>query len=239
MLGLFLIVLFAGYIIYFSVSYKGNDTEIIVGQKREIKQIGERIQEVLETEKREKKQERLLNTAAREAHKLLKDKRFKQAEKKYLAIIKEDHKNLKAYQGLGLLYLEQGEYSGAAEVFEKVCSLDPTNDVSFNNLGMAYLNTKNFEKAVEAYEHSVALNNKIAHRFVNLALAAEKIGDIKKEVSALEHAGELDPKKEFYYKLLEIAEKSEDKTDVKKYLEKILQIDPDDAEAHRKFVRIN
>ena len=108
-LALIIIVLFALLVIYFATKTTTHDTEIVVGQKRDIKEIGERIQSVLNTEKTEKSQERKLRSVATEASKHFKERRFRQSEKKYLAIIQEDHKNIKAYQGLGLIYLEQKE----------------------------------------------------------------------------------------------------------------------------------
>lgn len=232
-----IIIAFAIYIIYYSRKINRRDTEILIGQKREIKQIGEKIQEVLDTEKTEKKQARMLNSVAREANLLLKERRFKQAEKKYLGIIKEDHKNLKAYQGLGLLYLEQEEFEGAAEAFKKITELDPTNDVAFNNLGLSLLSSNQNEEAVKAFEHAIALNTKVVTRYLNLALAAGKIFDYKKEISALEKAYNLDPQRNYLEKIVEAAEKAGDDPELKKALEKLIEKDPSNLEAQRKMVR--
>jgi tetratricopeptide (TPR) repeat protein len=240
MTGYLFLIVVALYLVYLAVKTRSNDTEIIIGQKKEIKAIGERIQEVLDAEKTEKKVEREHRTVITEAKKLASTNRLKQAEKKYLSIIKNDHKNVKAYQGLGDIYLEQGEYAGAVEVFQKVSQLDPTNDIAFNNLGMALMQTKKYEEAVHAYEHSVALNSNISHRFINLALAAEKAGDTKKQISALEKAVSLEPEKSEYLEALaNTAISAGDTSAAKDALEKIIALDPDNLEAHRRMARLS
>jgi tetratricopeptide (TPR) repeat protein len=202
MIGYLFLIAVALYLVYLASKSSSSDTEIILGQKKEIKAIGVRIQEVLDTEKTEKKAEREHRTVISEAKKLVGTNRLKQAEKKYLSIIRKDHKNIKAYQGLGEIYLEQKEYEGAVEVFKKVSELDPTNDFSFTNPGMALMQTNRFEEALHAYEHSVALNGKIPHRYVNLALAAEKAGNSKKQIAALEQASVLEPEKMEYLEII-------------------------------------
>jgi tetratricopeptide (TPR) repeat protein len=236
--SLVVILAFAIFIIYIAAKNTSKDTEIVVGQKRDIKEIGERIQHVLDTEKHEKRQQRRLGGIASEASKLLKERKLKQSEKKFLEIIKEDHKNLKAYHGLGMIYLQQKEYGGAAEVFEKICELSPTDDAAFNNCGMALFNVGKYEEAVKAYDHSVALNNKIAHRYINLALACDKSEHYKEEITALQKAIALEPEKvDYLEKLAAAAKKNDDPELVKKTYDKIIALDPENLEAHRELAR--
>jgi len=239
MAGLFVIFVFALFIIYIAAKNTSRDTEIVVGQKRDIKEIGERIQNVLDTERHEKREQHRLGGIATEASKLLGERRLKQSEKKFLSIIKEDHKNLKAYHGLGKIYLQQKEYDGAAQVFEKICELSPTDEEAFNNCGLSLFNLGKYEEAKKAYDHSVALNNKIAHRFVNLALACDKSGHYKEEISALQKAVALEPEKiDYQEKLMAAAKKNDDVDLVKKTCEKILERDPENLEAHREVARL-
>jgi len=239
MIGYIFLVIVAFYLVYLAAKSTSHDTEIIIGQKKEIKAIGERIQEVLDAEKIEKKVEREHKSAITEAKKLVGNRRLKQAENKYLGIIKNDHNNVKAYQGLGEIYLEQKEYEGATEVFEKVSKLDPTNDMAFTNLGMALMQVNKYDEAVVAYEHAVALNGKISYRHINLALAAEKAGDSKKQIAALERAVVLEPEKmEYLDALITVAIAAGDDSAAKEALKKIIAIDPDNLEAHRKLARL-
>lgn len=239
MIGYILLIAVALYLVYLAVRSTSNDTEIIIGQKKEIKAIGERIQEVLDAEKTEKKLEKEHKSVISEAKKLVGTNRLKQAEKKYLSIIKNDHNNIKVYQGLGEIYLEQGEYLGAAEVFEKVSHLDPTNDMAFTNLGTAYMQVGKFDEAIQAYEHAVALNGKVPHRYINLALAAEKAGDSKKQITALEKAVDLEPEKMEYLEVLSnVALAADDTSAAKEALNKIIVLEPDNLEAHRKLARL-
>jgi tetratricopeptide (TPR) repeat protein len=239
MFGYLVIIVIISYILVLGYKSKSKDAEIIIGQKKEIRQLGEKIQEVLDAEKIEKKAEREHRSIITEANKLLKNNRLKQAEKKYLSIIKNDHNNIKAYQGLGSIYLEQEEFAGAAEVFKKVTELDPTNDLAFNNMGLAYMKTRKFADAVSAYEHAVALNSKIAHRYINLALAAEKNNDFKKQIAALEKAASIEPKMEYLVALSDAAIANDDKGAARKALEKITEIEPSNLEALRKLARLD
>lgn len=240
MIGYVLIIAVAIYLVSLAIKSTSKDTEIIIGQKKEIKAIGEHIQEVLDAEKIEKKLEKEYKSMIAEAKKLAGGKRLKQAEKKYLDILKDDHNNVKAYQGLGEVYLEQGEYEGAVEVLEKVSELDPTNDLAFTNLGMALMQMHKYPEATHAYEHAVALNGKIAHRYINLALAAEKTGDFKRQISALESAVNIEPENTDYLEILaNAAIAAGDTSAAKDALNKILTIDPDNLEAHRKMARLN
>lgn len=239
MIGYIFLVFMALYLIYVASKSRNHDTEIIIGQKKEIKAIGERIQEVLDAEKIEKKVEKEHRAVISEAKKLAKNSRLKQAEKKYLSIIKDDHKNLKAYQGLGEVYLEQEEYAGAAEVFTKISELNPTNDMAFTNLGTALMQLKKYNEAIVAYEHAVALDGKVAHRYVNLAIASEKAGDVKKQINALERAVSLEPGKMEYLEVLaNAATAAGDTAAAKSALNKIIELDPDNLEAHRMLARL-
>lgn len=239
MISYLILLAIGGAILYFAVGASGRDTEIILGQKREVKKIGERIQEVLDTEKTEKKAEREHRNIIKEANKLVRGNRFKQAEKKYLAILKNDHKNVNAYFGLGNLYLEQGEYVGAAEALKKVIEFEPTNETALTSLGMALMQTKDYEGAVTAYEHAVALDTTVPHRYVNLALAAEKAGNVKRQISALAHAVDLEPTNMGYLNaLVNAALEADDKSEAKKALEKIVELEPANLEAHRKLARL-
>ncbi len=238
MLAYFVIIGVAIYVVSLGYKSVSRDTEIIIGQKREIKQIGEKIQEVLDAEKIEKKADKEHRSILTEANKLFRNNSLRQAEKKYLSIIKNDHNNIKAYQGLGSIYLDQEEYSGAAEVFQKITVLDPTNDTAFNNLGLAYMKTRKYDLAVTAYEHATALCGKVAHRYINLALAAEKNLDTKKQIAALEKAVSLEPKIEYLQALVEAALKSEDFSTAKKALTKIVELEPSNLEALRKLAKL-
>ncbi len=239
MFGYLVILVFISYVLYLGYRSTSKDSEIIIGQKKEIREIGEKIQEFLDAEKIEKKTEKEHKSVITEANRLLKSNRLKQAEKKYLLIIKKDHNNIKAYQGLGSIYLEQEEYSGAAEAFRKVTELDPTNDVAFNNMGLAYMKTRKYDEAASAYEHAVALNPKVAHRYINLAIAAEKSNDFKKQIAALEKAVAIEPRLDYVTALADAAIAAGDKPTAKKALAMIIDLEPSNLEALRKMARLD
>ncbi|MEW6408136.1 MAG: tetratricopeptide repeat protein [Patescibacteria group bacterium] len=50
---------------------------------------------------------------------------FSEAEKTYIEIIKKDPKNVRAYKGLGQIYLKQRNFKDAKAAFEEVLKIDP------------------------------------------------------------------------------------------------------------------
>lgn len=72
-----------------------------------------------------------------EARKLVDGGKSKDAEKKFLEVIKLDPKNIEAYRGLGDLYINQKQYAEAKEIYNFLIKL---NSVSVNRKSDYYFN---------------------------------------------------------------------------------------------------
>jgi tetratricopeptide (TPR) repeat protein len=128
------------------------------------------------------------------AERLYHDKKYVAAEKAYVAVLKIDHKNLQAYNRLGIIYSAQKNFSGAIECFEVATRLKPSAATCFN-LGLAYYDNRNYIKAIATIRKSIMFEPSV-QRYVALAKACDKVADNKGMIEALEQAAELEQTKQ-------------------------------------------
>lgn len=122
----------------------------------------------------------------------LRDKKYLNAEKALLTILRVDERNAAAYNRLGILYAKQRAFNDAIECFEIAQSLEPSAS-SLHNVGLIYYETGQYEKAAIAFEQAIDMESNLAARYIAYAKVQEKMGDNKKMVGALEKAVELEP----------------------------------------------
>jgi tetratricopeptide (TPR) repeat protein len=91
----------------------------------------------------------------------------------------EDH--LRAIFGLGLIYLERGDISGADAVFKKIITLDaafgPDNKHLFNDFGIRLRKARMLEQAVEYYRRAIELCDDDEHLYYNIGRAYLERGE--------------------------------------------------------------
>ena len=119
----------------------------------------------------------------------MKERKTLRAEKALLTILKFDETNAAAYNRLGILYAKSQNYDEAIECFAQ--SLD-SNPSSLHNVGLIYLETGAYEKASMAFQQALKLEGDVPARFIALAKSEEKLGHRKAAVEALESAYALD-----------------------------------------------
>lgn len=122
----------------------------------------------------------------------LRDKKYLNAEKALLTILRVDERNAAAYNRLGILYAKQRAFNDAIECFEIAQSLEPSAS-SLHNVGLIYYETGKYEKAAMAFEQAIDMESGLAARYIAYAKVQEKMGDHKKMVASLEKAVELEP----------------------------------------------
>jgi tetratricopeptide (TPR) repeat protein len=122
----------------------------------------------------------------------LRDKKYLNAEKALLTILRVDERNAAAYNRLGILYAKQRAFNDAIECFEIAQSLEPSAS-SLHNVGLIYYETGQYEKAAIAFEQAIEMESGLAARYIAYAKVQEKLRDHKKMVAALEKAVELEP----------------------------------------------
>lgn len=125
------------------------------------------------------------------ADRLYAEKKWRDAEKAYLSVLKLDHKNVTAYVHLGIIYSTQKNMADAIECFQIATRLRPSGS-TFQNLALAFYDNKNYIKSIAAYEKSIMFEP-TAPRYVGLGKAQAKLHNDDAAIAAYTKAAELDP----------------------------------------------
>lgn len=136
----------------------------------------------LTKEEREKKKEEIKNLE-KEARQDLSKEDLDTAEKKYLAILKQDPQNKDAYKGLADVYFSQNQIKEAKETYHFVLKLDPHDEDVYLKLASIAEEEGRIEKAIEYYEKTLLINPNNASRFFKIF---ELFFDLKEYETALE-----------------------------------------------------
>lgn len=163
-------------------------------------------------------QEELKETVAEmlvKAEKFVQDNAYASAEKLYIEIISLDAMNIKAYKGLGELYMFQKEYDQAREVYDFIvkCLQKPDAEV-YRMLGLMHKKDGELIEAVEDLQKSIDLNKERAQSYMELALVYKALGKYEDVYANVEEATQLVPNHPRYLDLyldmaIELGRKSE------------------------------
>jgi tetratricopeptide (TPR) repeat protein len=115
------------------------------------------------------------------------------AVEKYLQIISISPTLTAAYNNLGRLYFQQGEYAKSVQVLEKACKLDPRLPAPHALLGFSYFQMGNFEGARRELEISSRLDPANAQVKLFLARSLVQLGDLSSAVKILDALQQKDP----------------------------------------------
>ncbi|MFW5885179.1 MAG: tetratricopeptide repeat protein [Patescibacteria group bacterium] len=85
-------------------------------------------------------------------------KNYEKAEYFYEEILKQDPKNVLAYNGIGNMYRDKKNYEKARENYEKAISVKPNFIASYSNLAMMLLNNEKKEEASAVLEKGLENN---------------------------------------------------------------------------------
>ena len=116
--------------------------------------------------------------------------RMQQGRTELVTVLKQDPKNLRAYQLLYASYLREKKFAKARRVADKVTKLDPENALGLNMSALAFYSEANREEAAEILTQAMS-------RFPGDALTINNLARIKLR------AGELEQAKTLYQTLLE------------------------------------
>ena len=165
------------------------------------------------------------------ADRLYSEKRWRDAEKAYLGVLKLDHKNVTAYVHLGIIYSTQKNMPDAIECFEIATRLRPSGG-TYQNLGLAFYDNRNFIKSIAAYEKALMFEPH-AQRYVGLGKAHLKLANVAAAIAAFEQAAGLDPAKRTLERLAAAYTQAGRSADVKAVYRRIYALDPTDHAAAR------
>lgn len=93
-----------------------------------------------------------------------------------------------SYKNLGNIFLQDGDFDEAEELFNKACTLRPESDSLLVNFGVLEIQRKNLDKARERFRSALDLNAKNDGAWVGLALVHREFGDIDLAWANLERA---------------------------------------------------
>lgn len=126
-----------------------------------------------------------------EADDLVRQEEYIPAEKRYIEIISHNPKHVKAYEGLGNLYLWNEQYAQARETLLFTLRLSPDDASVYMSLAEVELAEENPKKAVEYLRRCVELrssNPKFIDRYVEAAFLAKLPEDARKGIALLKEA---------------------------------------------------
>lgn len=115
------------------------------------------------------------------------------AEKRYLAVLRQDPKNTEAYKALAQVYQKQGQVIEAKETYHFVLQIDPSDDQTLLKLGDMYEEEGRLEKAVEYYEAAVLINPHNPVRFAKLYDLLFELKQYETALEAITQALEIEP----------------------------------------------
>ncbi len=95
-----------------------------------------------------------------EAEKLFGDKKYSQAEKILVRLIASDPQNVKYYNRLGVIYMEEKNFLDAKNAFGEAVSLDPKKAARHYNFAMACAELGELRNAIESLKETTRLDKK-------------------------------------------------------------------------------
>lgn len=175
-----------------------------------------------------------------EAQRLARGDNWKQAEGKYIEIIKVDQKNTDAYQGLAKIYLENNRPAEARQILEFLLKLGAEDADTFINLANLSWEENNLEEAKIYYLKALSLDGSKVVARVNLGLVFGELGDKEAAMQQFQAAFELEPKNPRYLDLLiESGIQVGDKDLAKKALQNLREVNPENKKLDDFKKRIN
>jgi Tfp pilus assembly protein PilF len=108
-------------------------------------------------------------------------------------------------------YFDKKNFSKAEELYVQAAASEPNNSKIYSKLGAIYLEQGNFYDAKEAFLAALKNDPDNASRHINLGLAYMGLKDYFKAAQTFQDGLNFDPKNKKYQRLLEKAEKAQDR----------------------------
>lgn len=94
------------------------------------------------------------------AERLFNDKRYSEAEEIIIRLIAKEPQNVKYYNRLGVIYMEEKNFHDAKNAFYEAIKLDPKKASRHYNYAIACADLGEFRNAVESLKKSISLDKK-------------------------------------------------------------------------------
>lgn len=116
------------------------------------------------------------------------------AEKHLIQALALDPSRVETYSKLGLLYLHQGQFSKAENMYQKLIASSQEDPVYYSNLAVALYQQQKLEAAKTNYKKAIELDSSRAGRFFSLAQVLKELGELHEAIENFKKAIEMDPK---------------------------------------------
>ncbi len=120
------------------------------------------------------------------------------AEKKLIAAIQLDERNVAAYRALAGVYFAQDQFEEAKQTYRFVLYLDPRDDSALLHLAEIAEHEGKLEAAVDYYQQAVLINDHVATRFAKLADLLTQLKQPDTALEAIQQAVILEPQNPKY-----------------------------------------
>jgi len=124
------------------------------------------------------------------------------------------------------MYYQMGEKEKAREILEEVASKDPSDPETFNNIALMYAEIEDTDKAIEFYKKALEVNPEYNQARINMIAAM--LSEERVLIDEMNNLG-MSKKDNARYDELD-AERKELYKEVLPYLEKAMEVDPENKE---------
>lgn len=201
--------------------YVGNVERIVVKGKKK-KEI------IVPTEPVPAKQQDELRTLVNEAVFAASQGDYETAEKRYIAAIRLDTKNIEAYWGLSDVYRAQGHLEEAEETCKFLLQLEPSNDQVYTKLAELAEEQGKKEQAVQYYEQALLINDGVSSRYAKIAALLSDLEQYDTALESMKQAIELEPQNPKYLDMLtEISIMCGDRPLAEEALQELRMVNPE------------
>lgn len=132
------------------------------------------------------------DTLVKKAEMVLSKGDLKHGEQFLIQALALDPSNIEIYHKLGLLYLKNGQFGKAENMYQKLISSAHLDPVFFSNLGVALYQQKKLEEAKVNYKKAIELDATRPGRFFSLAQVMKELGEVQEALEHFKKAVEMD-----------------------------------------------
>ncbi|MBC8002619.1 MAG: tetratricopeptide repeat protein [Opitutaceae bacterium] len=128
-----------------------------------------------------------------EAERAFAARRFEEAEKKYLLVLRQDEKNVDILGNVAAVQWELGHFEEAEKNLNKALAIDPEDPFCLRRMGMIRFRENKFEDALKLLSQSAKLDPQSAETQNYLGIVLSQKGDQPEAEAALRKALKLQP----------------------------------------------
>lgn len=163
-----------------------------------------------------------------------------EAEKKCIAIIKQDPQYVEAYQILASVYVKQNQIPEAEQTYEFILQLDPRNESAYVHLAEIAEERGELHKAVDYYQEALLINDSVSTRFAKIYDLLMQLEEFSTALEAAKQAVALEPENPHYLdNLVETSIIVGDKNLAESTFERLRMVNPENKkiEAFRQRIK--